>query len=147
MVFNNIYELIQYYREYGKQSGFRVMKRSSEKGNDGELRYVTLACARSRTCKSNSSNTLKPHPSINNNCNAQISVGLRLSGSWRVNSTKLDHNHDLSPTKSHIWKCYWEITTYIMRKLEIDDKAGIRLNKSYNLVVFLHRNYMRIPHF
>ncbi|KAH0981399.1 hypothetical protein GBA52_008576 [Prunus armeniaca] len=31
MVFDNIYELIQDYGEYGKQSGFRVIKRSSEK--------------------------------------------------------------------------------------------------------------------
>lgn len=35
MTFNNIDEIVVYYREYGKQLGFHVRKRTSQKGDEG----------------------------------------------------------------------------------------------------------------
>ncbi|BFG20443.1 hypothetical protein CerSpe_067170 [Prunus speciosa] len=35
MIFNNIDEIVVYYREYGKQLGFPVRKRTSQKGDEG----------------------------------------------------------------------------------------------------------------
>ncbi|KAH0988046.1 hypothetical protein GBA52_015223 [Prunus armeniaca] len=44
MTFNNIDEIVVYYREYGKQLGIPVRKRTSQKGDEGELKYVTISC-------------------------------------------------------------------------------------------------------
>ncbi|BBN70336.1 FAR1 Related Sequences transcription factor family [Prunus dulcis] len=49
-------------------------KRSSKKGDCGELKYVTLSCSRSRIPQSTASNVLKPYPSIKCNCKAQLRV-------------------------------------------------------------------------
>ncbi|KAB2610641.1 protein FAR1-RELATED SEQUENCE 5-like [Pyrus ussuriensis x Pyrus communis] len=95
MIFDNMDQVATYYKEYGRQLGFPVIKRSSTKGDDGKLRYITMCCARSGTSKSTSSNPLKPYPSIKNDCKAQLRASLYL----------------------------------------VNDKAGIRVNKSYNSVV------------
>ena len=45
MMFNSIVEIVIYYRRYAKEKGFAVAKRTSKKGNDGVVRYVTIACS------------------------------------------------------------------------------------------------------
>ncbi|CAK9174099.1 unnamed protein product [Ilex paraguariensis] len=57
-------QLLEYYMGYGKRLGFPVKIRSSIKGDDGELKYVTIACSRLSKSKSTSKFPLKPHPSI-----------------------------------------------------------------------------------
>ncbi|KAM1418356.1 hypothetical protein ACFXTO_022037 [Malus domestica] len=46
MIFDNADQVATYYKTYGRQSGFLVIKRSSTKGDDGKLRYITMCCAR-----------------------------------------------------------------------------------------------------
>ncbi|KAM1140332.1 hypothetical protein ACFX19_041111 [Malus domestica] len=132
VIFDNADQVVTYYKKYGRQSGFPVIKRSSTKGDDGKLRYITMCCARSGTSKSTSSNRLKSYPSIKNDCKAQLRACLYLGEKWRVNYVKLDHNHGLSPTKTHYWKCFLEVSSSVKKKLEVNDKARIRVNKSYN---------------
>lgn len=48
MVFNSKEELQTFYSNYAREEGLRVMTRSSNNGEDAELKYITLACARSR---------------------------------------------------------------------------------------------------
>ena len=36
-----------YHRRYGDKKGFAVVKRTSRKGNDGEVEFLTIACNRS----------------------------------------------------------------------------------------------------
>ncbi|XP_042962648.1 protein FAR1-RELATED SEQUENCE 3-like [Carya illinoinensis] len=45
MKFNSLEDLMSYYKECGKKCGFGVMTKSSERGEDETVRYVTLACA------------------------------------------------------------------------------------------------------
>ncbi|KAB2603357.1 protein FAR1-RELATED SEQUENCE 5-like [Pyrus ussuriensis x Pyrus communis] len=123
MILDNADQVATYYKKYGRQSRFPMTKRSSAKGDDGKLRYITMCCTRSGTSKSTSINHLKPYPN------------LYLDEKWRVNYVKLDHNHGLSPTKTRYWKCFWEVSSSVKKNLEVNDKAGIRVNKSYNLVV------------
>ncbi|XP_048434656.1 uncharacterized protein LOC125474717 [Pyrus x bretschneideri] len=82
MIFDNMDQVATYYKEYGRQLGFPVIKRSSTKGDDGKLRYITMCCARSGTSKSTSSNPLKPYPSIKNDCKAQLRASLYLGEKW-----------------------------------------------------------------
>ncbi|CAB4304203.1 unnamed protein product [Prunus armeniaca] len=51
-------------------------KRSSKKGDCGELKYVTLSCSRSGIPQSTASNVLKPYLSIKCNCKAQLRAGI-----------------------------------------------------------------------
>ncbi|KAI3970832.1 hypothetical protein MKX01_024479 [Papaver californicum] len=82
MLFGTADEVLEYYKNYAKQLGFPVKKRSSTKDDDGVLRYVTLACARSGTSRSNSaSKGLRPPQSIKTNCKALLSACICLDGS------------------------------------------------------------------
>ncbi|KAL6183057.1 hypothetical protein ACLB2K_044468 [Fragaria x ananassa] len=46
LVYDSIDELEKYYRSYGKRMGFEVCKRTSSKGDDGKLKYITFTCSR-----------------------------------------------------------------------------------------------------
>ncbi|CAK9141510.1 unnamed protein product, partial [Ilex paraguariensis] len=45
MVFYTIDEIMEYYIIYGNDLGFPIKRRTSLKGDDGELRYVTFPCS------------------------------------------------------------------------------------------------------
>ncbi|CAK9182160.1 unnamed protein product [Ilex paraguariensis] len=45
MLFDTIDEIVEYYMTYGKEMSFPVSKRTSLKGDDGEIKYVTVACS------------------------------------------------------------------------------------------------------
>ena len=80
MIFDNIDDLIGYYRGYDNQMGFSVCKRSSKKDFDGDQRYVTVVCSRSDTSKHISKNVLKLHPITKTNCDARMNVKLDMAG-------------------------------------------------------------------
>ncbi|KAK0606606.1 hypothetical protein LWI29_001406 [Acer saccharum] len=135
-VYDSVERLFEYYKIYGKKMGFEVIKRTSNKGDDGELRYVTFACARSRPSKSTSKNSLKMKPTSKLNCKARLTASLCLNGKWEIRSLVLDHNHKLStPGKLRYFKTNRELKPVVKRKLELNDIARIRSNKSYNSFV------------
>ena len=52
---------------------------------------------------------------------------------WILRSMVLDHNHGLSPSKTKFYKYNRIIKPHVKKKnLELNDKAGIRMNKSFN---------------
>jgi len=51
---------------------------------------------------------------------------------WYVTNVNLWHNHDLSPGKARYFRCNKKLDPAMKRKLDIDDRAGIRTNKIYN---------------
>ncbi|KAH7528812.1 hypothetical protein FEM48_Zijuj05G0112100 [Ziziphus jujuba var. spinosa] len=46
MDFDSLDKLVEYYKFYGKEKGFEIRKRTSSKGDDREVKYITLACPR-----------------------------------------------------------------------------------------------------
>ncbi|CAL9013835.1 unnamed protein product [Prunus brigantina] len=54
-----------------------MKKRTSKKGDCGELKYVTLSCSRLGIPQSTASNVLKPYTSIKCNCMAQLMADSR----------------------------------------------------------------------
>ncbi|KAF5190418.1 hypothetical protein FRX31_019996 [Thalictrum thalictroides] len=103
-MFDSSEELFNYYVRYGNEQGFPVKRRSSKKGDDGEVRWVMFACARSGKSKSNSRNAFKVRPISKTNCNAKVDAVLCSDGRWRVTLVHYDHNHELSPRKSRYYK-------------------------------------------
>ncbi|KAH9653775.1 protein FAR1-RELATED SEQUENCE [Citrus sinensis] len=64
--------MFEYYKTYGLQEGFPVMRRSCRKGDDGSLRYVTFTCGRNGKSKAKATNVLRLQPNQKIGCNAKI---------------------------------------------------------------------------
>src|SRR4051812_46121340 len=62
MTFDTENDVKEYYKNYAKAKGFGVTRRSSNRGDNGELKYLTLCCSRHGKSESNSRNVLKPNP-------------------------------------------------------------------------------------
>ncbi|KAL7172245.1 hypothetical protein ACSBR2_031857 [Camellia fascicularis] len=131
MLFDSIDELVEFYKLYGKAKGFGVSIRTSKKGTDGKVRYVTVACCHTGKQRIRSSNPLKLKPQSKTDCKAKLSVVLCPDEKWMLNSMILDHNHELSPGKSRFYRCHRVPQSSRKRRLELSDKTGI-LNNSFN---------------
>ncbi|XP_024039603.1 protein FAR1-RELATED SEQUENCE 5-like [Citrus clementina] len=136
MSFDSEIEMYNYYREYGKRKGFPVMRRSSSKGIDGMIRHVSYVCGRSGATRSKSSNPLRPQPNAKIGCNAKLGGGLEEDGKWRIRVLNIEHNHTLlTPTKSKFFRCNRSLSSYAKKKLNVNDRAGIRLSQNYQSLV------------
>ncbi|KAL7227681.1 hypothetical protein ACSBR1_022531 [Camellia fascicularis] len=135
MVFDSVDEVMKFYTRYAKEKGFAVCKRTSSKGNDGEMRYATITCNRSGKQKIRSSNLVKLQPQLKTNCKARVTANLCTSGKWRLNFVNLDHNHGLSPGKTRFFKCNRILQPHVKRRLELNDIAGIKMNQNFNSFV------------
>ncbi|XP_031248146.1 protein FAR1-RELATED SEQUENCE 5-like [Pistacia vera] len=133
MIFDSLDNLVQHYKSYGNKMGFEVIIRSSKKGYDGEVTNATLACSCIGKSRSNPVNAFKMHPVTKTDCKARIGAAVRSDGKWKICSVVFDHNHELSsPTKSRYFRSNRIIQPYVKRKLEVNDRAGIRPNKNFN---------------
>ncbi|XP_024042121.1 protein FAR1-RELATED SEQUENCE 5-like [Citrus clementina] len=136
MSFDSDVDLFIYFKEYGKRKGFPILRRTSRKDSDGILRNVTFACGRSGETRSKSVNILKPQPNAKTGCNARLGAGLGDDGKWTIRSLNLEHNHVLlTPTKSKYFRCNRSLNTYAKKRLDVNDRAGIRLCKNYQSLV------------
>ena len=85
-----------------------MAKRTSKKGDDGVVRYVTIACSyvgkpRIRLNhpgikRTRSTNPVKLKPQTKIDCKAQLTLVLCPNEKWILRSMVLDHNHGLSPS-------------------------------------------------
>ncbi|XP_062155293.1 protein FAR-RED IMPAIRED RESPONSE 1-like [Alnus glutinosa] len=132
MLFGSIEEVVDYYRNYGKQAGFGVTQKKKKKYENGDVHYISLTCARGGKASSSSSNNLcKASKTSKTGCQATLNATL-VDTSWYVTNVNLGHNHDLSPGKARYFRCNKKLDPTTKRKLDIDDRAGIRTNKIYN---------------
>ncbi|KAM7480888.1 hypothetical protein LguiB_005471 [Lonicera macranthoides] len=74
MIFNTTNEIFQFYLRYGKKKGFAISKRTSHKGQNGEVKYVTITCAREGTSRRTSKKPINLHPTSKTNCKARVSA-------------------------------------------------------------------------
>lgn len=136
MVFNNKKELKTFYSNYAREEGFGVMTRSSNTGEDGELKYITLACARSGKNHRLAKNSLHPLPSTKTDCKAKVNAKMYADGKFRLTTVVLEHNHGLSPSKARYHKSNKKMNSQVKRRLELNDQAGISVNRNfYSFVV------------
>jgi hypothetical protein len=73
-------------------------------------------------------------------CKATLSAIL-VDTMWYVTNVNLGHNHDLSPGKARYIRCHKKLNHATKRTLDIDDKAGFRINKIYNSLAIEARGY------
>ncbi|KAK2654384.1 hypothetical protein Ddye_014240 [Dipteronia dyeriana] len=146
MVFNLVEELFEYYKMYGNEIGFQIIKRSSTKNDDGELKFVSYSCARCGISKSNSMNACKLQPTTKTGCKARLGASICPDGKWRITSITFEHNHELhTPGKVQYFKSNRVLKSFMKRKLELNDRAGIRLNKKINSFVVEAGGHDNLP--
>ncbi|XP_042956269.1 protein FAR-RED IMPAIRED RESPONSE 1-like [Carya illinoinensis] len=144
MEFNTFKDLLVYYKQYAKSSGFGVMTQRSERADDQSVRYVTLGCARGGNARIKSSNPANPRPTGKTNCKARINA-LRIEGKMRLTTVNNAHNHVISPQKSRFFQCNREVSETVKRVLDTNDLAGIRMNKSYRSLVVGAGGFENLP--
>jgi hypothetical protein len=105
MIFETENDVQGYYKNYAKAKGFGVTKRSSNRDDNGELKYLTLCCSRHGKTESKSRNMLKPNPTAGLGCKAKVNIVRGPDGKFHLSTVILDHNHTLSPHKSRLFRC------------------------------------------
>nr|KAJ0203966.1 hypothetical protein LSAT_V11C500248790 [Lactuca sativa] len=75
------------------------------------------------------------------NCKAKICI-IVCDGLSRV---FLEHKHASSPKKSHFQQSHNKMGSYAKRRLELNDYAGISLNKSFHFLVVEAEGYDNLP--
>ncbi|XP_045810181.1 protein FAR1-RELATED SEQUENCE 4-like [Trifolium pratense] len=140
MIFSSQEEVTKYYKNYARCMGFGVSKISSKNGDDGK-RYFTLGCSRARSYVSNSKNLLKPNPITKSQCKARVNVCVSLDGTVTISRVSLEHNHELSPSKSRYFRCNKNLDPHIKRRLELNDRAGINVSRNFRSMVVQANGY------
>nr|XP_043638201.1 protein FAR1-RELATED SEQUENCE 5-like [Erigeron canadensis] len=126
--------------------GFGVYKRSSRKSyTDDEKKYATVSCNRAGKSVSKSKNILNPRPLSKTNCPAKVNVVLGINKKWNVSKVELKHNHPFSPSKGRFYRCHRVVNRNVKRRLEIYQRAGVRMNKGFNTFVVENGGYENVP--
>ncbi|XP_062164654.1 protein FAR1-RELATED SEQUENCE 5-like [Alnus glutinosa] len=135
MTFSSLDEVCSYYRKYAKSAGFGIAQRSSRK-KKGRKGYVMLICTRGGAERPKTSDCAKPIPVSNKTgCGARICANLCDDGTWFLSKVELMHNHSLSPSKVRFFRSNKKISDAAKRRLELNDRARIRLCKNFNSLV------------
>jgi hypothetical protein len=88
--------------------------------------------------------TNKPQPTIKTYCKAKLNAKL-VETKWYMTSTKIDHNHGLSPNKARYFKCNRNLNSNVRRKIVVNDISGIGLSQSFNSLAIEAGGYENLP--
>ncbi|XP_042963644.1 protein FAR1-RELATED SEQUENCE 5-like [Carya illinoinensis] len=128
-------ELMAYYKRYAKQEGFGVITQRTKREADGRVKYLAIGCARGGKYQPRDSNMSRLRPTIKIDCKAKINAHL-VKGTWVVTTVENDHNHStVSPQKSRFFRSHKYLDEYSQRFLDLNDRAGIRMNKNFRALV------------
>ena len=90
-------------------------------------------------------NVANPRPTGKTECKAKINALKVADGKFRLTTVHNIHNHGLSPKKSHFFRCNREVSDSVKRVLDINDEAGIRMNKSFGSLVIGAGGFENLP--
>lgn len=109
--------------------GVKTQRTKSE--SDESVKYIILGCLRGGKHISTSSNVSKLCQTTKTECEAKINVQL-VNGEWCLTTVEFIHNHGLNSHKSRYFRCHRNIDLLVKWKLDLNDRVGIRINKSFN---------------
>ncbi|KAJ3692024.1 hypothetical protein LUZ60_012374 [Juncus effusus] len=130
MFFETLDEAFLFYAIYAKKKGFGTAKRTSKKRN-GLVRNFTFHCCKGGKPKSKAKNPKRPRQQTKTNCPARVNLVRDLDGKWEISSICLEHNHVFTPRHDNFYRRNRIVSESIKRQLILNDKAGIRLYKTY----------------
>ena len=135
MTFSSIDDVKSFYGKNASVKGFGWKTRSSKKGDDGEVNYVMLSCSREGRRVSEIPCTLKTLPTKVKNCPAKVTAKLEKYGLWHILKFESNHSHAISSTKSRLFKANKNMNMHVKRTIQINDDAGVRINKTFQSLV------------
>nr|KAJ0220204.1 hypothetical protein LSAT_V11C200070240 [Lactuca sativa] len=139
MMFDSENELEDYFKKYTYQIGFGVRKVSTRTKKCIATTYYSLGCSRGGVYEPK---TNKPYlKSSKTNCQTNICVIAYGDGRCTISRVFLEHNHALSPKKSSFHRSHKKMDSYAKRRLELNNYAGIPLNKSFHSLVVEEKGY------
>lgn len=97
MKFKSINDAGEFYKAFGKQDGFPVMKSTFKKNVAGEIRSYTFTCARAGKRDSVSEKILQPQTTIKCGCLAKLVLRLDYLIGYVISKLVLEHNHEQNP--------------------------------------------------
>ncbi|XP_017438123.1 protein FAR-RED ELONGATED HYPOCOTYL 3-like [Vigna angularis] len=134
MVFETVNEVKLFYRQYAISKGFGIRTRSSRKNNKNELCYFMMVCSRAGKYVSPIQNQMIGRPTCANDCSARMIVSKR-DDKWYISGFDDVYSHDLSPTKSRLFRGNKRMNLNVKRTLDLNVEAGVRINKSFRSLV------------
>jgi hypothetical protein len=146
MIFSSHEEVISYYKKYARQVGFGVLRRMIRKTPNGHPNYMILTCLRDGSGTQSKSNASKGTPTTNRTwCKARICANLWNDGTWYLSKVVLQHNHNVSPKKARFLRCFKNINDVAKRKLDLNDRSRIPLNKNFHSLVVEMGGFENVP--
>jgi hypothetical protein len=145
MMFDFKEEVFSYYKQYTKQIGFGVTKRSCTLGDDGNVGYFTIACLREGKSKSKTSNIVRPKPMERMGCKENINANISLDGRFTLSSVVLERTYVVSSSKAKYFRCHKKLNSHVKRKIEQLDDAGFRQNKNYKSLAIEADGFENLP--
>ena len=144
MCFSSAEEATKFYRQYAITKGFGIRRRSSKKGTDKQLRYFILVCSRAGSYVPKNCGESKSIPMQANECPARITL-TKKEDKWYITTVNEKHSHDLSPTKSRLFRGNKIINLGVNRTIDLNDEAGVRTNTTYQSLVHAAGGYDNLP--
>ncbi|KAF5451308.1 hypothetical protein F2P56_026424 [Juglans regia] len=122
-------------QQTNQQQGFGVITQRTKREANGRVKYLTIGCARGGKYHPSHSNISRPRPTIKTDCKVRINAHL-VDGTWVVTTVEIAHNHStISPQKSRFFRSHKNLDEYSQRMLDLNDRAGIRMNKNFGALV------------
>ena len=143
LMFDSEDDAVRFYKGYAKKKGFGVVRRTARHDEDNKLNYFTLACSRQGKAQYSSKNSFKPNPSTRMQCPAKSNFSRR-GDKFCITSVTVDHNHPISPSKARFLRCHKKLDLHAKRMLELNDQAGIRMNKNFGSLVIQAGGYDKL---
>ncbi|XP_014523110.1 protein FAR1-RELATED SEQUENCE 5-like [Vigna radiata var. radiata] len=134
MVFDSVNQVKSFYRQYAISKGFGIRTRSSRKNSKNELCYFMMVCSRAGKYVPLNHNEKIGRLTLANDCAARMIVSKR-DDKWYISAFDDVHSHDLSPTKSRLFRGNKRMNLNVKRTLDLNAEAGVRMNKSYRSLV------------
>jgi len=142
--FSSADEAKTFYRQYGIRKGFSMRIRSSKKGTNNELRYFILVCSRAGTYVSQIPAESRSLPTQANECPSRITLTKR-EDKWYITHVIEERSHDLSPTKTSLFRGNRMMNLRVKRCIDLNAEAGVRTNKrTYQSLVHAAGGYDNI---
>ncbi|XP_057463782.1 protein FAR1-RELATED SEQUENCE 6-like isoform X2 [Actinidia eriantha] len=145
MTFSSKEEVSEYYASYARQEGFEIMVRSSRLGDNGSIKYITLACARGGKTVCSSLNSFKPRPTKKTACDAKINIVSSFDEKFSLSKVVLEHNHSLSPGKTRFFRNNNKIDARLKKRPKLNDEGGVNASKNFHSIVVEFGGHEHVP--
>ncbi|XP_026428380.1 protein FAR-RED IMPAIRED RESPONSE 1-like [Papaver somniferum] len=99
----------------------------------GEIRSYTFTCARAGKCDNTGEKPLDPQVTTKCQFPARIMIRLDTLVGYVISKVDLVYNHPLNPDDSRFFRCNRYISAHVMNQIDLFDRAGVRVNKVYNI--------------